>query len=205
MRLGKIATLLAYTAIGVGLIFLTSCGTGKSRNSLVISVEDQKMLLIEDGEPAKTYPVSTSKFGLGNQHGSKRTPLGKMKIAKKIGRGAPAGAVFKSRKRTGEVLRPDAPGRDPIVTRILWLTGKQRHNRNTFARYIYIHGTPEERNIGRPVSYGCVRMKSRDVIDLYRRVGVGSNVSIIRGSLLTTRAGRQYAKRREDLTSVAGN
>ena len=104
----------------------------------------------------------------------------------------PSGAVFKSRRRTGEILRPNAPGRDPIVSRILWLRGKERQNRNTFARYIYIHGTPEERRIGKPVSYGCIRMKSRDVIDLYRRVGVGAEVRIIRGSLFSTYEGRKY-------------
>jgi lipoprotein-anchoring transpeptidase ErfK/SrfK len=72
----------------------------------------------------------------------------------------------------------DAPGRDPIVTRILWLDGKEPGNRNSFGRYIYIHGTPEERNIGWPVSYGCVRMRSRDVIEIYERVGVGAKVDI---------------------------
>ncbi len=109
-----------------------------------------------------------------------------MKIARKIGSGAPSGAVFKSRRRTGEVLRPNAPGRDPIVSRILWLQGTEYKNRNAYRRYIYIHGTPEERRIGRPASYGCIRMKSRDVIDLYRRVGVGAEVKIIRESLFRT-------------------
>ena len=106
-----------------------------------------------------------------------------MEVAKKIGGNAPVGAVFKGRRRTGEVIRPNAPGRDPIVTRILWLRGVEQHNRNTMDRCIYIHGTPEERNIGRPVSYGCIRMKSKHVIDLFRRVGVGADVQIIRGSL----------------------
>jgi lipoprotein-anchoring transpeptidase ErfK/SrfK len=93
-----------------------------------------------------------------------------MRIKEKIGRGMPAGAVFKSRIPTGEVLPVDAPGRDPIVTRILWLEGLERGNRNAFRRYIYIHGTPEERNIGLPVSYGCIRMRSKDVIDLFDKV-----------------------------------
>ena len=77
----------------------------------------------------------------------------------------------------------DAPGRDPIVTRILWLNGKEGQNRNSFGRYIYIHGTPEERNIGNPVSYGCIRMRSGDVIALFDRVGVGARVDIFRESL----------------------
>ena len=164
-------------------VILSSCGTSSSSNSVIVSIADQKMLLLKDGKPTKTYPVSTSKFGLSSKRGSRHTPLGKHAVAKKIGGHAPAGAVFKSRKRTGEILRPNAPGRDPIVTRILWLKGLERHNRNTFSRYIYIHGTPEERKIGRPASYGCIRMKSRDIIDLYRQLDVNSRVTITRARL----------------------
>ena len=163
------------------------------------------MLLVHHGEPVKAYGVSTSKFGLGNRSGSKRTPLGQMTVAKKFGGGAPTGAVFKSRRRTGEVIKPNAPGRDPIVSRILWLRGKQSGNKNTFARYIYIHGTPEERNIGHKASYGCIRMKSSDVIDLYRRLAIGSDVHIIRGSLKRTNAGKTYAARHEGYIPAAGN
>lgn len=110
--------------------------------------------------------------------GSSATPVGEFRIRKKIGCGAPAGAVFKSRRPTGEILPIHAPGRDPIVSRILWLDGLEPGNRNAFDRFIYIHGTPEERNIGLPVSYGCVRMRSRDVIELYDTVGVGARVLI---------------------------
>jgi len=152
------------------------------------------MLLLKKGEPVKVYAISTSKFGVGSRAGSNRTPLGKHAIAKKIGGGAPTGAVFKSRKRTGEVIRPNAPGRDPIVTRILWLRGKESYNKNTFRRLVYIHGTPDERNIGKPVSYGCIRMKSRDVKDLYRRVGVGAEVNITTKGLSETPEGRLYHK-----------
>ena len=101
-----------------------------------------------------------------------------MKVRKKIGANAPAGAVFKSRRPTGEILPPDAPGRDPIVSRILWLEGLEPRNRNAFDRYIYIHGTPEERNIGMASSYGCIRMRSRDVIALYDTVGTGARVFV---------------------------
>ena len=119
-----------------------------------------------------TYPVSTSKFGLGDAPGSSGTPLGELEIAEKIGGGAPRGAVFKDRRRTGEIVAPDAPGRDPIVTRILWLRGRRAAKCATpIRRYIYIHGTPEERNIGQPASYGCIRMRSRDVIELFDIVG----------------------------------
>lgn len=163
------------------------------------------MLLIKDGEAIKSYPVSTSKFGLGDTRGSNRTPVGRMEVAKKIGGGAPSGAVFKSRRRTGEVLRPNAPGRDPIVTRILWLRGKQSSTRNAFRRYIYIHGTPEERTIGRPRSYGCIRMRSRDIISLYKELGVGSEVQVIRGSLVTTNAGKSYLASQSSYLPAAGN
>lgn len=170
-----------------GLIFgafFSSCAPRMDNGShMFVSVKEQKMMLVQNGEKVKTYPISTSKYGLGSKRGSRKTPLGRMRVARKIGSGAPSGAVFKSRRRTGEILRPNAPGRDPIVSRILWLDGQESRNRNTFRRYIYIHGTPEERKLGRPVSYGCIRMASRDVIDLYRRVGVGSHVYISRGRL----------------------
>jgi lipoprotein-anchoring transpeptidase ErfK/SrfK len=91
--------------------------------------------------------------------------------------------VFKSRRPTGEVLKPNAPGRDPIVSRILWLSGTNPYNRNTYRRYIYIHGTPEVNRLGTPASYGCIRMGTRDVVDLYNRVGTGADVYVMRGSL----------------------
>ncbi len=136
------------------------------------------MALLEDGRPLATYPISTSKFGLGDIPGTSATPLGHLEIARKFGAGAPSGAVFKNRERTGEIVLPDAPGRDPIVSRILWLRGLEPQNARAFSRYIYIHGTPEERNIGLPASYGCVRMRSRDVIELFDIVGPGARVTI---------------------------
>jgi len=178
----------------ISCLFFVSCSSSyrDTNSKLLVSVSDQKMLLTKNGEPIKSYPISTSKFGLGSKAGSKKTPLGNLEISQKIGGNAPSGAVFKSRKRTGEILKPNAPGRDPIVTRIMWLNGKDSHNRNTHSRYIYIHGTPEEYKIGRPASYGCIRMKSKDVIDLYRRVGVGARVKIFRQSLSNTPEGREY-------------
>ena len=164
-------------------LLLAACTQYDKRHVMHISVDDQKLLLTDRGEPVATYPISTSKFGLNSREGSYGTPLGRHRVAKKIGGGLPVGAVMKSRRFTGEVLAIDAPGRDPIVTRILWLQGLEPHNRNSFARNIYIHGTPEERNIGLPVSYGCVRMKSRDVIALYNRVGTGARVDIFREPL----------------------
>lgn len=165
------------------LLFLAGCAQVDNRHVLHISVADQKMLVTDQGQPVATYPISTSKFGLSSRPGSYGTPLGKHRVLKKIGHGLPPGAVFKSRRFTGEVLPVDAPGRDPIVARILWLEGKEGQNRNSFGRYIYIHGTPEERNIGLPVSYGCIRMRSRDVIALFDRVGLGTRVDIFREPL----------------------
>jgi lipoprotein-anchoring transpeptidase ErfK/SrfK len=159
-------------------LLLSSCATKDTAHHIVISARDQKLAVLENGRLIATYPVSTSKYGLGDARGSYRTPLGEMEIATKIGDGAAPGAVFKNRRRTGEVVRPDSPGRDPIVTRIIWLRGRERQNSNAFARDIYIHGTPEERNIGRPASYGCVRMRSVDVVHLYELVGPGAQVTI---------------------------
>jgi len=145
---------------------------------IVVSVKEQRMVVLEYDIPRVHYPVSTSKYGLGDRHGSMRTPLGLMRVAQKIGHDAPPGAVFKSRRRTGEILPVNAPGRDPIVTRILWLEGLEARNNNAYRRMIYIHGTPEEKRIGEPVSYGCVRMRSQDVIDLFNRIPTGTLVEI---------------------------
>ncbi|HEY2614621.1 MAG TPA: L,D-transpeptidase [Chthoniobacterales bacterium] len=162
---------------------LSSCVAPDTRHHIVISVPQQRLALLDNGVLLATYPISTSKFTLGDWPGSRGTPLGELKIAEKIGGAAPSGAVFKDRRATGEVLAPDAPGRDPIVTRILWLRGCEMQNANAHSRYIYIHGTPEERKIGSPASYGCVRMRSRDVIQLYDIVGSGARVTILNAPL----------------------
>jgi hypothetical protein len=154
-----------------------------SGNKVVISVRDQRLMLYQNGAKTAVYPVSTSKYGLGDFWGRMTTPLGYLQVVQKIGDNAPLGAVFHNRHFTGEVLRPNSPGRDPIVTRIIWLRGREAQNRNAFARDIYIHGTPEERNIGRPASYGCIRMRSRDVINLYSIVGRGAEVTIVNAPL----------------------
>ncbi|HEX7262006.1 MAG TPA: L,D-transpeptidase [Luteolibacter sp.] len=171
----------------MAVVGLTGCGSSgnscDTRNKMIVSVRDQKMLLVRDGTPIKSYKISTSKFGIGDRPGSNCTPLGRLQVVRKIGDNAPIGGVFKNRRPTGEVLKPDAPGRDPIVTRILWLAGTESRNSNTFRRTIYIHGTPEERRLGSPASYGCIRMGSRDVADLYNRIGPGADVFVIRGSI----------------------
>ena len=148
-------------------------------NQLIISVRDQKLLLLRNGSQVAIYPISTSMFGLGDAWGRMTTPLGYLAVEKKIGDNVPVGAVFHKRKLTGEVLQPNAPGRDPITTRIIWLRGLEPQNAHAFQRGIYIHGTPEEKKIGRPASYGCIRMKSKDVAELYNQVPLGAVVQII--------------------------
>jgi lipoprotein-anchoring transpeptidase ErfK/SrfK len=160
-------------------LFVTSCVTPDTRHRIVVSIPEQRLALLDNGALIASYPISTSKFTIGDAPGSRGTPLGELEIAKKIGDGAALGTVFKDRRPTGEILVPDAPGRDPIVTRILWLRGLESQNANAYGRYIYIHGTAEERNIGKRASYGCIRMRSRDVIQLYDIVGPRARVTIV--------------------------
>src|SRR5438046_5085026 len=164
-------------------LFLTSCVAPDTQHHIVISTRDQKLAVLDRGNLLATYPVSTSKFGLGDWPGSRFTPLGQLRIAEKIGDNALPGAVFKDRRRTGEIVLANSPGRDPIVTRILWLRGLEAQNANAFSRDIYIHGTPEERRIGTPASYGCIRMRSSDIIQLYDIVGTGAAVTIVNAPL----------------------
>jgi lipoprotein-anchoring transpeptidase ErfK/SrfK len=176
-RLPLLASLLV-AAAGVSLAAAQGAET-----RILVSVADQKMVLLQDGTEISRFPVSTSKFGLGDRWGSFATPLGTMQVAQKIGDHAQEGAVFKERRLTGEVLPPNAPGRDPIVTRILWLRGLQPQNANCFKRCIYIHGTPEERLLGAPVSWGCIRMRSRDVVRVFETVDVGTKVEVFQKPL----------------------
>src|SRR6184192_3040508 len=149
-----------------------------SAHRLIISIRDQKLMLLENGGRVAIYPVSTSKYGVGDFRGKMTTPLGYLMVAKKIGDNAPVGAVFHHRRWTGEILQPNAPGRDPVTTRIIWLTGLEAQNAQAFHRGIYIHGTPEEKFIGRPASYGCIRMKAADVAVLYHEIPLGALVQI---------------------------
>ena len=167
----------------VSVVLLSACEItpplAATRNQIIISVRDQKLTVVKDDHTRVSFPISTSKFGLGDRRGTYETPTGEMAVAAKIGGGARAGTVFHGRVSTGEVVKVDAPGRDAIVTRILALKGLEASNSQAFSRGIYIHGTPEERNIGRPTSYGCIRMRSSDVIQLYEMVKVGARVQII--------------------------
>ncbi len=166
-------------------IIISSCAAPDTQHHIVISTREQKLALLDRGNVMAIYPVSTSKFGLGDWRGSRFTPLGQLQIAEKIGGNAPPGAVFKDRLRTGEIVQANSLGRDPIVTRILWLRGLEAQNANAFGRDIYIHGTPEEWKIGSAASYGCIRMRSSDIVQLYDIVGVGAAVTIVNAPLAT--------------------
>lgn len=164
----------------------------------------------DDGALLRRYTISTAAKGAGEEKGSFRTPRGRHIIRAKIGADLPAGAALKGRRPTGEICTPEqveqAPGRDWILSRILWLSGRQPgFNRlgscDTMARYIYIHGTPDSEPMGVPGSHGCIRMHNDDVIDLFERVTVETEVLIRAGdaddpahfplSVLDWRSGQQ--------------
>jgi lipoprotein-anchoring transpeptidase ErfK/SrfK len=142
-----------------------------------ISVKKQELTLKLGRKKLAAYPISTSRFGLGSKEGSLKTPTGHFRIAEKIGDGMAVGTVFKSRrpmKATKKMLRED----DLVMTRILWLDGVEPANANTYERFIYIHGTNHEGQIGEPASHGCIRMRNQDLVELFDRVGVDTPVMI---------------------------
>ena len=142
-----------------------------------ISVRKQELSLKSGRKNLAAYPVSTSRFGLGSKEGSLKTPTGKFRISEKIGAGMPVGTVFKSRrpvKATRKILQEE----DLIMTRILWLDGLDPANANTHGRFIYIHGTNHEENIGVPASHGCIRMRNADLAELFERVEIDTPVEI---------------------------
>lgn len=146
-------------------------------STLRISVHDQVMTLTAPDGLTKMYPISTSRFGLGMEAGSMKTPLGRFRVAEKIGTGAPLGTVFKNRAPV-DPLAEHAPDDDLVMSRILWLDGIEEQNANTLARYIYIHGTNHEDKIGEPASHGCIRMRKADLVELFSLVDVDTPVVI---------------------------
>jgi len=155
--------------------------------TITITLAAQRLELLRDGEPWKRYSVSTSKHGAGEVRGSQRTPRGKHVIRAKIGAGAPANAVFRGRRPTGEIYTPELkaqfPERDWILTRILWLSGTEvgrnrLGNVDTMRRYIYIHGMPDSEPLGVPGSIGCIRMRNGDIVELFDLVPAGTAVEI---------------------------
>jgi lipoprotein-anchoring transpeptidase ErfK/SrfK len=183
-------------------LWLGACAKEKDLTHVVrISVPQQRLAVYDLGHEVARYTISTSKFGVGDIPGSNCTPLGALEVAQKIGAGAPIGMKFKSRCPTGEIVKVNAPGRDPVVTRILWLRGLEPQNANAFNRMIYIHGTPEECRLGTPSSFGCIRMRSKDVVALYDQLGKGARVEILTTALPKTR----LPKGSEDGTANTAN
>ena len=147
------------------------------QRNIHISIRDQRLTLKEGETPIRTYPISTSRFGIGTEEGSMKTPTGQFCIAEKIGAQMPMDTVFQSRVP----LKPDdplPPTEDLVMSRILWLDGLDKHNANTRDRFIYIHGTRHEDKIGSPASHGCVRMRNADVAELFDLVDEGADVVI---------------------------
>jgi hypothetical protein len=150
---------------------------------LLVSVPDQKMLTYEAGKAKRRYTISTSRFGVGDKRHSNRTPLGRLQVVDVIGKGLPKGMRLSSREPTGEIVRKNSHGYDPIVTRIVRLRGMESCNASTYKRCIYIHGTPIEKELGKPVSWGCVRMRSSDIVRLCKWVKPGAEVMIVQEPL----------------------
>ena len=152
-----------------------------------ISIPEQSLALLEDGRDLRRYAVSTSRNGPGEREGSFCTPRGEHIVRAKIGAGQPVNAVFVRRRPTGEIWTPELtgrfPGRDWILTRILWLSGcEPGRNRmgevDTMQRYIYIHGSPDAVEMGKPGSIGCIRMRNHDIVELFELVPPGTEVGI---------------------------
>ncbi|RMG29404.1 MAG: L,D-transpeptidase [Gammaproteobacteria bacterium] len=154
---------------------------------LLVSLPEQRLALVRAERIERVFPVSTAARGAGERIGSQCTPRGWHQVRARIGAGCPRNAIFRARRPTGEILTPERyarePGRDWILTRILWLSGLEPgFNRmgpvDTFRRYIYIHGTPDAEPIGVPASHGCIRMRNADIEWLFDRVPVGCRVLI---------------------------
>lgn len=152
--------------------------------ALVVLGTWQRLFALGEGFPPEGWPVSTGTAGFGNEADSGRTPVGLHRVCACIGGGAPAGAVFKSREPTGEIVTVAQPGIDCITTRILWLEGleegiNQGPGVDSRDRYIYIHGTPHAHRLGQPASAGCIRMSNDDIIAMFDRVPVHTLVLIL--------------------------
>ena len=160
----------------------------KYDNLLFVSIENQKMYRIQSKDIIETYEISTSKYGIGNQMGSNKTPTGLHKINSKYGHKTPINGRMIGRVFYGQIAKifsdTTTSKTDDITSRILWLEGLENginkgDNIDSYKRYIYIHGTSEEGRIGIPSSHGCVRMKNKDVIDLFNEVAIGTFVLIL--------------------------
>jgi L,D-transpeptidase catalytic domain len=173
----------------LSLGFLDAC---KQRNvvpthfALIVNIAEQTVSLFEQNKFVKKFPCSTSRFGIGQTEGSNRTPLGLHRIAEKIGADEPAGTVFKARQIIGHSSQPEFADAK-ITTRILWLEGLESGlnkgfndgvNVDSHARYIYIHGTADQKSIGQPASHGCIHLADADLIPLFDLLPSGTLVWI---------------------------
>ena len=145
---------------------------------LRIDIARQRLDVLRDTEICRSYPVSTSRFGLGFEVGSNKTPVGQFVVGEKIGAGLPLGTIFRSRTPTGQIALQGGE-EDLILTRILWLVGIEGENSNTKDRYIYIHGTNQECFLGNPASHGCVRMSNADIAECFDEIPEGTPVEIV--------------------------
>ncbi len=155
-----------------------------------VHIPAQRLDVYENNQVIKSYSVSTGRKGVGQKKDSNQTPLGRHYIRAKIGDGQPLNTAFKDRRPTGVIYTPQigaqTPGADWILTRIMWLSGLEPgFNRlgdvDTMQRYIYIHGTPDDRGVGYPRSHGCICMRNKDVVELFNMISVGTQVDIIDG------------------------
>ena len=165
--------------------YLATCArlnVAPTKYVLIVSVARQSLSLFEDGKFVKNFHCSTSRFGIGQIEGSNRTPLGLHRIAEKIGAGEPAGTVFNARAVVGHTSQPEFADAK-ITTRILWLDGleagfNQGGNVDSHSRYIYIHGTADQKSIGKPASHGCIHLADADLIPLYDLLPSGTLIWI---------------------------
>jgi hypothetical protein len=153
--------------------------------NLVVRIAFQEADLYQGSRLVRTYRISSALNGPGCEAGSCKTPVGLLRVARKIGAGCATGTVFRGREATGEVWSSD-PGNplrdsteDLVLSRILWLEGLEAHNANTLDRYIYLHGTNQEHLLGQAVSHGCIRLSNRDVEELFDLVPEGTLVEIL--------------------------
>lgn len=159
----------------------------EASTKIIINIKHQQLLLLCGDEVQQSYAVSTASNGPGEHHGSECTPRGLHHIRIKVGAGCPENAVFVGRRFSGEIYTPalgeQYPDRDWVLTRILWLTGLEPgRNRggqvDSLRRYIYIHGCPDSEPMGEPRSHGCIRMRNRELMELFERVETGTLVEI---------------------------
>ena len=166
--------------------------------SIHISIAKQRLSLKRGRLTERSFPVSTSKYGIGSEEGSMKTPAGRFRIAEKIGAGNPINTAYKSRqpvRASAKALQAE----DLVMSRILWLDGLEPGNANTFDRYIYIHGTNHEEQIGERASHGCIRMRNADVAELFELVEVNTPISIVapRGSGPATRGVEKFVAKKK--------